>query len=459
MTGQALDLSLEAPLDLAAEHERLTQLLYQIPVGVMRCAADGAVELMNPLVARLLAHLLDRWTGDSVFDLLETCLPDLRALMSGAGASPAGAPAACALVFEGRRVHVPSPLPGGEAAWLSVTAMRLSQGEFALVVNDITREVAREQQIRQASAWITALVQGSTAHMACEVDAHGVIVEWAPSAHKLTGWSADEVLGRHCSMLFADDFAVADRIAARLRRAARDGWDLDEGWQRRRDAPPFFGNCIITALGERSESAGPDTTAGDVEPSGARFALVSRDVTDRREAAEALRRMTVLDFLTGAHNRAYLFTVGEQELARAKLAGQPVSMVLLDADRFKAINDTHGHDAGDVVLKRIAAICQRQLRADDLLARLGGEEFCVFLPGCDVQAATRLAERMRGAIEREVVVHDGRPIRVTASFGVTGGCGLGLEMDLLVRSADAAVYRAKADGRNAVRVGALALPV
>ena len=416
--------------DLEAEHERLTQLLYQMPVGVVRCAADGAVDLMNPLVARLFAHLMDSWSGESLFDLLEPCCPDLRVLLREP-AKPHG------LVFEGRRVHLPSPLPGGVASWLSLTALKLSAGEFALVINDITQEVAREQQMRQASAWITALVQGSTAHMACELDEHGQIVEWTPSAERLTGWSAAEVLGRHFATLFADDYALIERLDARLRRAASNGWDLDEGWQRRRDAPPFFGSCIVTALGEGT--------------CGRRFALVARDVTDRREAAEALRRMTVLDFLTGAYNRAYLYTVGEEEVARARLDGRPVSVIVLDADRFKVINDTYGHDAGDTVLKHVAAVCQRQLRSEDMLARLGGEEFCAVLPGCAPNEAARLAERMRTAIERAEIVHDGKRLRVTASFGVAGGSDAALSLAALMRSADALVYQAKSDGRNVVR--------
>ena len=420
----------EEPVDPVRELESLTQFVYQLPVGVMRCAADGTVELMNPPVARLLPGDMARWTSASVYDLLESVFPDLRTLLSaGTGGGR---------IVEGRRVPVAAPVPGRPLLWLSFTIIRFDDGGFAMTIADVSAEVEREQQMRQASAWVTALVQGHSEHMACCLDRDGRIVDWTASAERMTGWDAAEMLGRPVDALFAVEPSLHERVQARLRRATLAGWDFDEGMMRRADAAPWFANSLITAL--------------DDAPSGPRFALVARDMTDRREASEALRRMTVQDQLTGAYNRAYLYTVGEIELAAHRAAGRPVAAIVLDLDWFKRVNDTYGHDAGDAALVRVSLLCQRQLRATDMLARLGGEEFCAVLPGCTAAGALRIAERMRAEIAREPLMHEGRSIALSASFGVAEA-GEGTDsLQSLIADADRALYRAKRDGRDRVHV-------
>jgi diguanylate cyclase (GGDEF)-like protein len=155
----------------------------------------------------------------------------------------------------------------------------------------------------------------------------------------------------------------------------------------------------------------------------------------------------VLDHLTGLLNRSSLESRFNELAELAALRGDPISIVVLDVDAFKAINDKHGHAGGDAVLRDLALELRQQLRSFELVYRLGGEEFLLLLPGTNLQQAARVAERLRAALEQA------RPgnVPVTASFGVAAGNGA-TRFDVLFAAADASLYRAKAAGRNRVDV-------
>jgi diguanylate cyclase (GGDEF)-like protein len=158
------------------------------------------------------------------------------------------------------------------------------------------------------------------------------------------------------------------------------------------------------------------------------------------------RTESVLDGLTGMLNRRSLAARAAELVEQAALTGQAVGVVLGDLDRFKAVNDEHGHQAGDAVLVDVAYTLRKQLRAFDLAYRLGGEEFLIVLPGAALDEAVALAERLRVAVELEPA----GGLHVTMSFGAASSAGAGLRWDDLVAQADAALYRAKRDGRNRV---------
>ena len=175
-----------------------------------------------------------------------------------------------------------------------------------------------------------------------------------------------------------------------------------------------------------------------------------------------LEREVVTDPLTGAYNRRYLDRRLNEEVLIERRYGRPLSVLMLDIDNFKQINDTYGHQAGDQVLTALCGIVTEALRETDILARYGGEEFLVIAPQTLIAGATELAERMR----RDIEVHpftfsEGnnrlRQINITISIGVAG-LGNGIDSaDKLVRAADAALYRAKQEGRN--RVVCAAVPI
>jgi diguanylate cyclase (GGDEF)-like protein len=170
------------------------------------------------------------------------------------------------------------------------------------------------------------------------------------------------------------------------------------------------------------------------------------------QSVAALRAASVTDRLTGALNRAGLEERAQQLLDRARLQGRGVALLMLDVDHFKNINDAHGHPAGDAVLRALVDRLLAEVRQGDLVTRWGGEEFLLLLDGLDGAAAVAAAERLRAAVARTPVPAGGTAIPVTASIGLASSTQAGWELDALLRRADAAVYRAKAAGRNCVVV-------
>jgi diguanylate cyclase (GGDEF)-like protein len=162
----------------------------------------------------------------------------------------------------------------------------------------------------------------------------------------------------------------------------------------------------------------------------------------------ALREDARVDHLTGLHNRASLASRFDELRAQARVTGGSLALVVYDLDRFKSVNDDLGHDRGDAVLRDTAALLRRHLRAEDLVYRLGGEEFCVLLPGLTVEAAQEIAQRQRESIE------EARPggVSITVSGGVAAARGYAVVWETLFQHADAALLRAKREGRNRIVV-------
>lgn len=165
-----------------------------------------------------------------------------------------------------------------------------------------------------------------------------------------------------------------------------------------------------------------------------------------------LVRQAERDPLTGAFNRRAFRAVAEHILARGRREGSAVSLVILDLDHFKSVNDTYGHIAGDMVLKRVVDLVHGVLRAQDVLVRLGGEEFAMLLPATAEGEAHHVAERIRMAIEAELFEIGECAVRITTSLGVTSLSlqNGGVEIDDLIGRADTALYQAKDAGRNMV---------
>jgi len=169
-------------------------------------------------------------------------------------------------------------------------------------------------------------------------------------------------------------------------------------------------------------------------------ALMESDIEHRNEA--------VIDELTGMLNRKALVVRTGELAQQSQVTGNAVGVIVGDLDRFKSINDMHGHGAGDAVLKDVAYRIRKELRAFDLAYRLGGEEFLVLVPGAEIDQATAIAEQLREAIERETVAAG---LEVTMSFGVSASSeGVAFDYGTVFAEADQALYEAKSGGRNRV---------
>ena len=165
----------------------------------------------------------------------------------------------------------------------------------------------------------------------------------------------------------------------------------------------------------------------------------------------ALTELATHDGITGLYNHRTFYLLLADELARAARFNRPVSLLLLDIDRFKRVNDTDGHLAGDAILKGLSGLLHRHGRAIDRVCRYGGDEIAVILPECDLEAAANVAERLRAAVEAQPFdIEAGAPVSITVSIGVASWPALANSAQALVAAADAALYAAKRSGRNRV---------
>lgn len=168
---------------------------------------------------------------------------------------------------------------------------------------------------------------------------------------------------------------------------------------------------------------------------------------------DALQMRSVRDPLTGLFNRRYLQESLEREVARSVRSSLPTCVLMLDIDHFKRFNDTHGHEAGDIVLREFGALLMNSVRTEDIACRYGGEEFTIVMPGADAETALDRAEQIRDGISRLSLVHKGESLpSIHVSIGVSMAPDNGIDVDDLIEAADKALYFAKRHGRNQVRL-------
>ena len=178
--------------------------------------------------------------------------------------------------------------------------------------------------------------------------------------------------------------------------------------------------------------------------------IAQRDLTERLKTLNVeLEALATTDSLTGINNRRNFFNLAADEIARAKRYQRPLTALMIDIDRFKNVNDKHGHAVGDMVLKAIAQACITTLRETDVLGRLGGEEFAILLP--ETEDGREQADRLRRTIERmRTALDDGTDLNVTVSIGVAAARPEDATIDDILGRADEALYQAKQRGRNCV---------
>ncbi|HAD80987.1 MAG: hypothetical protein A2509_02655 [Candidatus Edwardsbacteria bacterium RIFOXYD12_FULL_50_11] len=171
------------------------------------------------------------------------------------------------------------------------------------------------------------------------------------------------------------------------------------------------------------------------------------------EKSKELERQAQTDHLTGISNRRHFFELAGRELSRGKRSSRPMAFLMLDIDKFKKVNDTHGHDIGDQVLKALCKTCLGMIRNIDIFARMGGEEFAIVLPETNKIQAQTIAERIREKLsETSVTLPGGDAVFFTVSIGISATASKEATVDGLLKSADVALYKAKRYGRNRVCV-------
>lgn len=306
------------------------------------------------------------------------------------------------------------------------------------VVQDVSEARERDAQLREQAERLQVITDGMSDGVVM-LDDQRIVRFWNPAAVELFGVAADHALGREFDELVELEDAKAGSTTLDLLPKS-DRPDVER----------------VESVDPRGRVRTLEITHDKLLAGAAHKLMMIRDVTRRAETERELQRRARFDELTGLLNRAYFWRRASQELDHARDEGKPLTLLLLDIDHFKAVNDARGHAEGDLALARFARCCDGRFRATDLVGRIGGEEFAVLLVGADAPRATVAAEKLRLAVESMVI--DGQ----TGRFGVTASIGLA-EMDLddaapiddAARRADEALYRAKNEGRNRIHVAPL----
>jgi diguanylate cyclase (GGDEF)-like protein len=381
--------------------------------------------LRRAIVAREIAVLLKTKEPDLYFTagllldsgLLASAKKDLER-----AAYIAGAPAMYRVVHERVAGFVPHPQLGSEIAG----NYGLGQEMVDALAQHHDSAIPRESFAQVA--WVTercaAIFEGGdTGH-------HRKLANAAMEALDLSPKQLDELIARVPSMVV--------ELASALDRSVGDQFDLDALQERAHDR--------LVALNEHYE--GLVRTLEEL--------LEHKEALERdlRAANERLERLASTDELTGVANRRAIEEALRRDLARADRDATPLSVVLIDVDHFKSVNDTWGHATGDAVLSSLGKLLHSLLRASDVAGRWGGEEFLCILPNTDTVGATVVADRLRKALPLNTVAGPRGPVQVTASFGVASVRGPGCRNanEGIMRRADSALYSAKEQGRDRVVV-------
>ena len=439
-------MSIELSDDLAQEHEALIQFVYMAPAGLVQARSDGEIVMINPVAAQLMMPLSHDGDLSNLFTALEDIAPDLRSRLA-AFAAPQG------MVCDG--VHLPAPGGAkGERRLFSFSLIKLDDSRIMAMLQDITWQAQRERLLRHQEAWLNAILTGVADYALINLDVSGCVTDWNESIGRVTGHGPD-VVGRPMTVFYPEDAITPERVLDRLHEAEQSGWSLDDGWRQCADGKRFWGSAMIAP--QRALARNSLLAAALDEGLETGYCLILRDMSGHRDAAEAARHAAVCDHLTGIANRRAFFDAAETELRRWRRLPRPLALLLIDADHFKKINDTHGHPAGDAVLRHIARLMDTMFRQIDVAARIGGEEFAVLLPSADLASAQCAAERFRAALEAQPALTDAGPVRCTVSIGIATMDQATLSVDALLKRADDALSAAKHGGRNRICGSAMLL--
>ncbi len=412
-------------------YEHLMEYLYQSSIGLVQTNLAGEVELINPVAVQLLMPLARKGDFlDNLFHTLDPYVPELQRLASAFSHDKG-------VLMKSHRIAMPTGIRGqAEPVHYALTLIKVAPDCLMASIEDVSTEVRREVLLNKQDAWINAMMAGVSRHALVQLDRDGVIRDWNPDVAALFGAPSDALVGQPYASLFPSDAITTDRMADRLDEVRQTGLSFTEGWMQRHDGSRFWGHTLLTA--------------SEPGPQPASFNLLVRDISEHRESMESLLKQATSDQLTGVANRRAFHEAAEVELARHQRKPRDITLLLIDIDHFKQVNDTYGHPVGDQVIRNLAEVMLRSVRSIDVVARLGGEEFTVLLPSTDVAMGRQIAERIRSNVAKQSVRAGQLSISYRVSIGVAGvDAEIGSPEDLIA-AADHALYDAKRQGRDRV---------
>jgi diguanylate cyclase (GGDEF)-like protein/PAS domain S-box-containing protein len=410
---------------LAADHEALLEFLYLTPVGIIKFRDNGQVVMINPVAVKLLMPLSATTVMSNVYDLFTGVVPNLRMRIEQFDGISG-------VIFDQRQIFI-----AATRSVLTLGVNRVAADTLMAVIQDITLAIQQEKRIRDDQERFRAIFDNIRGCAICTVDFKGRVEGWNRSLNRLGGWEPADLSDRPIGALFSRGGDGQLDYGGLLEQANRCGSAEAEGWAVRKDGTRFWGHVVGTVL--------PDQDGG---PSG--YVVVTRDLSDRKAMEDRLVRLASTDPLTGASNRRAGETKLDEEYSRWRRYQRHFTLLIMDCDHFKSVNDTWGHDVGDAVLISLVRRCRDGLRKSDAIIRWGGEEFLLLLPETRCEEAAIIADRLRSSIEATQIQHDGHGVSVTVSIGVAEVGQSDASVQELISRADRALYLAKSNGRNRV---------
>jgi diguanylate cyclase (GGDEF)-like protein/PAS domain S-box-containing protein len=335
----------------------------------------------------------------------------------------------------------------GKGVWLSANARPLMDRSGVLiggvvVFHDITELREREEALarqalalRQSQENYRLLVESSTDYAMLMLDSGGTILSWSAGAEIILGHTAEQAVGQPLSAIFTGEDREMGQPLHELEVARTRGRSEDNRWHLRRDGSRFWAVGVVTPLWNADGSLRG-------------FVKIMRDQTSQRLAEEQTQFLANHDMLTGLPNRVNFSNQLHQFIAVSQRSQAPVTVLLLDLDRFKYVNDTFGHHTGDLLLKEVADRISSSLRETDFVARLGGDEFVVLqTDGPQPAAAEALARRLINELGRPYLL-EGQEVLCGSSIGISAYPKDARNSVELLKKADLALYRAKNERRG-----------
>lgn len=413
---------------LMESEEKFRRIFETIGEGFFIATIEGTIQMVNPATCRLLGYEAHELTGQQM-EILYGDASDigrLRKELLGSGTV--------------RNLQISASRKDGSIVIVECNAHLVYDENGAPVAmegtfRDITERIEAEKVLRHREEQYRAFFENNHAVMLLEDPQTGMLVDANPAAADFYGYPADVMR----TMKMSQINALEEEALYKEMFDARD------------EQRAYFVHKHRLANGEVRDV---EVYSGPILVGGRQLLYsVIHDVTKRIRLEREMKRMATTDALTGAANRHQFFIQARQELQRFKRYGNQLSVLMLDIDYFKSINDTYGHQAGDVVLQSLASMAIKTLRESDVFGRLGGEEFAAVLPETSMDAALQVAERLREKLGGIVVHEQGTDIRFTVSIGVTEAVKDDKTIEEALNRADEALYRAKRSGRNRVIKG------
>lgn len=419
--------------------ERFRKIIEHAPIGMAIVALDGRWLEVNLALCKLVGYTPEELAETTFQDIthpddLSSDLANIQRLLDNE---------TDVYQMEKRYIH-----KGGWTLWVLLTASLLRDANgaplyFISQIQDISERKRTEQALLESERKFRAIFD-QTFQFIGLMTPDGTLVDANRTALEFAGLWESDVIGK--PFWETPWWTHSKELQAKLREAVAKAGAGE------------FVRFEATHMSAEGRIHYVDFSLKPILDGDGKISLLipeGRDITDRKALEWRLEHMAHVDPLTGMNNRRRFLELAELEFERARrYQGKNLSMLMLDLDHFKQINDTHGHPAGDAVLRKAAQACRESLRNVDTLGRLGGEEFAALLPETAGPRALQIAKRVCRVIAGTQVALDNKPpINVTASIGVAslsaGDTGVGT----LLERADAALYEAKRAGRNRAMLG------